>query len=57
MKRIKLLVVDDSILFREVLARYIKQDDMIEVVGKAGDAYSTKMSLFRVICFAIVRRS
>lgn len=42
MKRIKLLVVDDSILFREVLARYIKQDDMIEVVGKAGDAYSAR---------------
>lgn len=42
MKRIKLLVVDDSILFREVLARYIRQDDMIEVVGKAGDAYSAR---------------
>ena len=42
MKRIKLLVVDDSILFREVLARYINQDDMIEVVGKAGDAYSAR---------------
>ena len=42
MNRIKLLVVDDSILFREVIARYIKQDDMIEVVGKAGDAYSAR---------------
>ena len=42
MRRIKLLVVDDSILFREVLARYINQDDMIEVVGKAGDAYSAR---------------
>lgn len=42
MNRIKLLVVDDSILFREVLARYIRQDDMIEVVGKAGDAYSAR---------------
>ena len=42
MNRIKLLVVDDSILFREVLARYINQDDMIEVVGKAGDAYSAR---------------
>lgn len=39
MKRIKLLVVDDSILFREVLARYIRQDEQIEVVGTAGDAY------------------
>ena len=40
--RIKLLVVDDSILFREVMSRYINQDDMIEVVGKAGDAYSAR---------------
>lgn len=42
MDRIKLLVVDDSILFREVLSRYIQQDDMIDVVGKAGDAYSAR---------------
>ncbi|MBD5129199.1 MAG: chemotaxis-specific protein-glutamate methyltransferase CheB [Ruminococcaceae bacterium] len=42
MNRIKLLVVDDSILFREVLSRYIQQDDMIDVVGKAGDAYSAR---------------
>lgn len=42
MSRIKLLVVDDSILFREVLSRYIQKDDMIEVVGKAGDAYSAR---------------
>lgn len=42
MERIKLLVVDDSILFREVLTRYIKQDDMIDIVGKAGDAYSAR---------------
>lgn len=42
MERIKLLVVDDSILFREVLTRFIRQDDMIEIVGKAGDAYSAR---------------
>ena len=42
MERIKLLVVDDSILFREVLTRFIQQDDMIEIVGKAGDAYSAR---------------
>lgn len=42
MERIKLLVVDDSILFREVLTRYIRQDDMIDIVGKAGDAYSAR---------------
>ncbi len=42
MRRIKLLVVDDSILFREVLARYIRQDDQIEVIGTAGDAYMAR---------------
>ncbi len=42
MERIKLLVVDDSILFREVLTRYIQQDDMIDIVGKAGDAYNAR---------------
>lgn len=42
MEKIKLLVVDDSILFREVLTRYIKFDEMIEIVGKAGDAYSAR---------------
>lgn len=42
MERIKLLVVDDSILFREVLSRYVLRDDMIEIVGKAGDAYSAR---------------
>lgn len=42
MSRIKLLVVDDSILFREVMSRFIQQDDMIEIVGKAGDAYSAR---------------
>jgi len=42
MKKIKLLVVDDSILFREVLARHIRQDEEIEVVGTAGDAYSAR---------------
>lgn len=42
MERIKLLVVDDSILFREVLSRYILQDEVIDIVGKAGDAYSAR---------------
>ena len=42
MRKIKLLVVDDSILFREVLARYIRQDEQIDIVGTAGDAYSAR---------------
>lgn len=47
MKKIKLLVVDDSILFREVLARYIRSDEQIEVVGTAGDAYSARDMLVK----------
>ena len=42
MDKIKLLIVDDSILFREVLARYIGHDDMIKVVGKVGNAYAAR---------------
>ncbi len=42
MKKIKLLVVDDSILFREVLSRFIRQDPEIDIVGTAGDAYSAR---------------
>lgn len=42
MERIKLLVVDNSILFRELMSRYIQQDDAIEIVGKAGDAYTAR---------------
>lgn len=42
MSKIKLLVVDDSILFREVLSRFIRQDPDIDVVGMAGDPYSAR---------------
>lgn len=42
MRKIKLLVVDDSILFREVLSRYIRQDAEIDVVGTAGDPYNAR---------------
>lgn len=42
MRRIKLLVVDDSILFREVMARHIRRDEQIDIVGTAGDAYSAR---------------
>ena len=35
-------MVDDSILFREVLTRYIREDSQIDVVGTAGDPYSAR---------------
>ncbi len=41
-KRIKVLVVDDSMLFREVLSRGLSSDPAIEVVATAGDPYEAR---------------
>lgn len=41
-KRVRVLIVDDSLLFRETLSRFIKEDINIEVVGTAGDAYEAR---------------
>lgn len=41
-KKIKVLVVDDSMLFREAIARGISQDNGIEVVGSAADAFQAR---------------
>ncbi|HOP99422.1 MAG TPA: chemotaxis response regulator protein-glutamate methylesterase [Acetivibrio clariflavus] len=38
-RKIKVLIVDDSLIFRETLAKGIAQDAAIEVVGTASDAY------------------
>ncbi len=38
-RKIKVLVVDDSLLFRETLVQGIKQDSGIEVVGTASDPF------------------
>ncbi|NLP14654.1 MAG: chemotaxis response regulator protein-glutamate methylesterase [Clostridium sp.] len=42
MRKIKVLIVDDSLFFRETLARKISQDSAIEVVGTAFDPYSAR---------------
>ncbi len=47
MDKIKLLVVDDSILFREILSKYVLLDGEIEVVEKAGDAYSARDAILK----------
>ncbi len=39
---IKVLVVDDSLLFRETLAKGIAKDPMIQVVGTAADPYEAR---------------
>lgn len=41
-KKIKVLIVDDSILFRETLASKLSSDPGIEVVGTAPDPYSAR---------------
>ncbi len=38
-KKIRVLIVDDSLVFREALARGIANDPVIEVVGTASDPY------------------
>lgn len=39
LKKIRVLVIDDSLLFREVLAKGIERDPGIEVVGTAADPF------------------
>lgn len=41
-EKIKVLIVDDSVLFREVLSRNLAKDPMIEVVAKASDPYQAR---------------
>ncbi len=41
-KKIKVLIVDDSILFREVIKRGISNDQYITVVGSAADPYEAR---------------
>lgn len=41
-RKIKLLIVDDSLLFRETLAKFFNNDNLIEVVGKASDPYEAR---------------
>ncbi|NLM36110.1 MAG: chemotaxis response regulator protein-glutamate methylesterase [Clostridiales bacterium] len=46
-KKIKVLVVDDSKIFREVLARGISSDPQIEVVATASDPYDARDKILK----------
>ena len=46
-KKIKVLVVDDSLLFREVLSRGISSDPGIEVVAVASDPYDARDKIIK----------
>lgn len=41
-KKIRLLIVDDSVFFRETIAKFFEGDKIVEVVGKAGDPYEAR---------------
>jgi len=47
-KRLRVLVVDDSLLFREAIARGLAADPGIEVVGTAKDAYDARDKLIEL---------
>ena len=41
-RKIKVLVVDDSALIRQLLSRLLAEDPEIEVVGAAADPYAAR---------------
>lgn len=47
-KKIRVLVVDDSLIFREVIARGISLDSTIEVVGKAIDPFDARDKILQL---------
>ena len=47
MKLIKVLVVDDSILFRHLLVQCLESDPNIRVVAQAGDPYEARDAIIR----------
>jgi two-component system chemotaxis response regulator CheB len=47
MGRIKVLIVDDSLVFREVLARGISTDPYVEVVAKATNAFDARDKILK----------
>ena len=47
-RKIRVLVVDDSLLFRELVSRGLTSDPLIEVVAKAGNPFEARDELIRV---------
>jgi two-component system chemotaxis response regulator CheB len=45
MKRIRVLIVDDSATMRGLIAMVLRQDPQIEVVGEAGDPMQARMAI------------
>lgn len=47
MRKIRVLVVDDSILFRNLLVQSLEQDPAIEVVAQAADPYEARDAIIK----------
>lgn len=47
MRKIRVLVVDDSVLFRNLLVQSLKEDPYIEVIAEAGDAYEARDAILK----------
>lgn len=47
MRKIRVLVVDDSLLFRNLLVQSLNEDPYIEVVAQAGDAYAARDAILQ----------
>ncbi len=47
MKPIKVLVVDDSLLFRNLLVQSLNSDPNIEVVAQVADAYAARDAIIQ----------
>jgi two-component system chemotaxis response regulator CheB len=47
-KKIRLLIVDDSIIFRTMLTKSMNAFNEIEVIGSAGDAYEAKEKIIQM---------
>lgn len=47
MRQIKVLVVDDSVLFRQMISRGLDQDPQIQVVATAGDPFQARDMILR----------
>lgn len=47
MEKIKVLVVDDSALFRELLVKYLNEDPELEVVAQANDPFEARDAIIK----------
>lgn len=47
-KKIKVLVIDDSIIFRRVVSKHLQEDSELEVVGTAKDSYDARDKIMQL---------